>query len=94
MTVNTKGPTSAPRGQPSDSHVHLDPAIHPQGSGIPLVTTDFPVCERALFLLGNLRERQEGMPRPAALAWERAAFAAIFDDPGPGQRIRRFLERD
>ncbi|WP_243288446.1 hypothetical protein [Geothrix terrae] len=57
------------------------------------MATDFPVCGRALFLLGDLQKRQEGLPRPAALAWERAAFAAVFDDPGPGQRIRRFLEK-
>lgn len=85
---------SAPQGQPSDSHVHLDRMIHSQDSGTSLVATDFPVCERALSILGDLQGHQEEVPRPAALAWERAAFAAIFDDPGPGQRIRRFLDKD
>ena len=51
-------------------------------------------CERALELLGNLQARQAGLPRPAALAWERAAFGEVFDHPEPGQRIRRFLEGD
>ena len=51
-------------------------------------------CERALTLLGNLQARQAGLPRPAALAWERAAFAEVFDHPEPSQRIQRFLEGD
>lgn len=84
---------SAPGGQPSDSHIHLDPAIQAQDSGNAHVATGFPACERALFLLGNLQARQEGLPRPAALAWERAAFAEVFDEDGPGQRIRSFLEK-
>ena len=94
MTVNTKKPTSAPRGQSSDSHVHLDPAIHTQGSATPGVDTAFPAGERALFLLEDLRTHQERLPRPAALAWERAVFAEVFDHPGPGLRIRRFLDKD
>lgn len=57
------------------------------------MATDFPVCGRALSILGDLQGHQEQVPRPAALAWERAAFTAIFDDPEPGQRIRRFLEK-
>jgi len=85
---------SAPQGQPSDSHVHLDPAIHPQGSATPGVDTAFPAGERALSLLEDLRKRQEGLPRPAALAWERATFAEVFDHPGPGLRIRRFLDKE
>lgn len=84
---------SAPGGQPSDSHIHLDPAIRPQDNANPLVATAFDACERAMALLGNLQQHQEGLPRPAALAWERAAFAEAFDHPEPGRRIRRFLEK-
>jgi hypothetical protein len=51
-------------------------------------------CERALDLLGKLQKRQAGLPRPAALAWERSAFGEVFDHPEPSQRIRRFLEVD
>lgn len=82
---------SAPGGQPSDSHIHLDPAIHAQDSGNPLVATGFPACERALLLLENLQGHHAGLPRPAALAWERVAFAEVFDHDGPGERIRSFL---
>ena len=42
---------------------------------------------------GTSNEHQEKVPRPAALAWERAAFAEVFDHDGPGERIRRFLEK-
>jgi hypothetical protein len=82
---------SAQEGQSSDSHIHTDPAIHPQDSANPHVATDFAACERALSLLGNLQGVQAGLARPAALAWERAAFAEAFDHPEPGLRIRRFL---
>lgn len=84
----------APLGQPSDSHIHLDPAIRPQDSGNPLVTTGFDACARALVLLGNLQSRQRGLPPAAALAWERVAFAQVFDHPAPRERIRRFLQGD
>jgi hypothetical protein len=50
-------------------------------------------CARALALLAHLRHHQDGLPRPAALAWERAAFGEAFDHPEPGLRIRRFLEK-
>lgn len=82
----------APGGQPSDSHIHLDPAIHPQDSGNPLVATAFDGCERALALLENLQSRQRRLPHCAALAWERATFAQVFDHPGPRARIQRFLD--
>lgn len=85
---------STPGGQPSDSHIHLDPAIRAQDSANDLVATGFIACERALSLLGNLQRRQAGLPRAAALAWERAVFAEAFDHPGPAQRIRRFLDKD
>ena len=85
---------STPGGQPSDSHIHLDPAIHAQDSANALVATGFNACERALVLLGNLQRRQAGLPRPAALAWERAAFCEAFDHEGPRARIRRFLDKD
>ncbi len=86
-----------PGGQPSDIHIHLDPAIRSQGTGslspTPLQVSDSGACERALVLLGNLQARQAGLARPAALAWERAAFAEVFDHPEPGRRIRRFLDK-
>ena len=89
---------SAPGGQPSEFHIHLDPAIRSQGNGIhpsePVPGSESGACERALALLGNLQVRQAGLSRPAALAWERAAFAEAFDHPEPSQRIRRFLEGD
>ena len=85
---------SAPGGQPSDSHIHMDPAIHLQDSANPHVTTGFDACERALALLGNLQLHQADSPRPAALAMERVAFANVFDHPEPGLRIRRFLAKD
>ena len=84
----------APGGQPSDSHIHLDPAIHLQDSPNPHVATGFNACERALSLLENLQTHQTGLPRPAALAWERAAFCEAFDHEGPRARIRRFLDKD
>jgi len=84
---------SAQPGQPSDSHIHLDPAIRPQDSGNPLVATGFDAGERALFLLGNLRLQQRSLSRQQALAWERAAFAEVFDHPEPALRIRRFLDK-
>jgi hypothetical protein len=85
---------STPEGQPSDSHIHLDPAIQAQDSANAHVATGFNACERALSLLGNLQRRQAGLPRSPALAWERAAFAEAFDHPEPGRRIRRFLDKD
>jgi hypothetical protein len=84
---------SAREGQPSDSHIHPDPAIHPQDSGNPLVATGFDAWERALSLLDNLQLNQAGLSRPASLAWERAALAEAFDHPEPGLRIRRFLDK-
>jgi hypothetical protein len=46
---------------------------------------------RALALLDSLRDMQRGLPRSAALAWERTAFAGAFDDPEPARRVRAFL---
>jgi hypothetical protein len=89
---------SAHGGQPSEFHIHLDLAIHSQDSGKGVTEPDPDsapgASERALVLLGNLQIRQVGLPRPPALAWERAAFCEVFGHPGPGQRIRRFLEQD
>jgi len=93
MSLDIDEPMSAPQGQPSDSHIHLDPAIRPQDSRTPRVETGFPACERALFLLGELQTHQEQVPRCGALAWERAVFAEAFDHEGPGERIRSFLEK-
>jgi hypothetical protein len=84
---------SAQPGQPSDSHLHLDPAIHPKDSGNLLVSTEIDACQRALALLANLQCHQAGMSRSAALALERAVFCEAFDHPGPGLRIRRFLDK-
>ena len=89
---------STPEGQSSEFHTHLDPAIRSQGTGtrspVPAPGVTSEACERALDLLGKLQNRQAGLPRPAALAWERAAFTEAFDHPEPSQRIRRFLEGD
>jgi hypothetical protein len=60
----------------------------PQGSGEAPGNPE----TRALGLLANLREEQAGLPREAALAWERAAFREAFLETGPGLRIRAFLE--
>ncbi len=87
----------APGGQPSEFHIHLDPAIRSQNNGRgvaePVPDPVSGACERALELLGNLQARQAGLSRSAALAWERAAFAEAFDHPEPGRRIRRFLDK-
>lgn len=82
---------STPGKQPSDSNIHLDPAIRPQTSGNLLEAGGFDACQRALGLLERLHRHQECLPRPAALAWERTAFSETFDHPEPGRRIRRFL---
>ncbi|HJW73819.1 MAG TPA: hypothetical protein VJ486_13410 [Geothrix sp.] len=84
---------SAPGGQPSDSHIHLDPAIHPQDSENLLVGTGIDASQRALSLLGRLQSRQTRLPRSAALAWERAVFAEAFDHAGPKERIQAFLKK-
>ena len=93
MNPYTHGPMSAPGGQSSDSHIHMDPAIRPQDNGNPHVATGIDACERALELLGNLQRQQRNLPRAAALAWERAAFCEVFNHPEPGHRIRRFLDK-
>lgn len=46
---------------------------------------------RALALLSATRVLQRGLPRAAALAWERAAFAEAFSDPEPARRVQAFL---
>jgi hypothetical protein len=84
---------SAPGGQPSDSHIHLDPAIHPQDSENLLVGTGIDAGQRALALLAYLQSRQTQLPRSAGLAWERAVFAEAFDHAGPKERIQAFLKK-
>lgn len=84
---------SALPGRPSDSHIHLDPAIRPQDNGNPPVATGCDACERALALLSNLEQAQRNLSRSPALALERAAFMEIFNHPDPGLRIRRFLDK-
>ena len=49
---------------------------------------------RALRLLSDLHIVQAGLPRSAAFAWERAAFAEAFLDPEPRRRVRAFLEQE
>jgi hypothetical protein len=44
-------------------------------------------------MLSDLQVHQQGLPRGAALAWERAVFSEVFDHPDPGLRIRRFLDK-
>jgi hypothetical protein len=87
-------PMSTHGGQPSDSHLHLDPAIRPQDTENAPVATGGDACERALTLLGNLQCHQAGLSAGASLAWERAAFGEVFTHPEPRLRIRRFLDRD
>ena len=82
-----------PSGQPSDSHIHLDPAIRHQDTANPPVTTGLDACAGALARLAFLQDMQGGLPRGAALAWERSAFAEVFGDPEPRLRIRRFLDK-
>ena len=48
---------------------------------------------RALDLLAELRDHQSCLPRPAALAWERAAFSEAFLEDAPRRRVADFLER-
>ncbi|WP_306590915.1 hypothetical protein [Geothrix sp. 21YS21S-4] len=55
------------------------------------MATGFNTSPTAISRLDDLQVRQDGLPRLAALAWERAAFAEVFDRPEPGERIRRFL---
>ncbi len=63
----------------------------PAGPGHPPSTEGDP---RALALLGRTRAHQQGLPRTAALAWERAAFAEAFADPEPARRVQAFLQRN
>ena len=46
---------------------------------------------RALDLLAGLGDHQSCLPRPAALAWERAVFSEAFLDEGPRRRVTAFL---
>ncbi len=47
---------------------------------------------RALALLQELRAHQRGLPREAAWAWERTAFALAFLSPEPARRVQAFLD--
>jgi len=76
-----------------DSHIHLDPAIQPQDTENPIVTTGLPASLRSFNMLRELQNHQQGLSRGPALAWERAAFSEVFDHPDPGLRIRRFLDK-
>jgi hypothetical protein len=84
---------STPEEQPPDSHIHLDPAIRPQDSEKHSVGTGIDATRRALALLARLQAQQAGLDRSAALAWERAVFAEAFEQKGPRERIRAFLEK-
>ena len=46
----------------------------------------------ALALLQATRAHQRGLPREAAWAWERAAFAMAFLSPEPARRVQAFLQ--
>ncbi len=82
-----------PEGWPSDSHIRLDPAIHPESTRKATVATGVDASLRVLNALEDLRARQSVMPRGPALALERAAFAEVFNHPDPRLRIRRFLDK-
>lgn len=57
------------------------------------MTQDIPHADPgALALLIAARAHQHGLPREAAWAWERAAFAEAFLSPEPSRRVRAFLE--
>lgn len=84
---------SNPKGRSSGSHIHLDPAIQKENSTNSHVAKAVNASGRAITIFENLDIQQTGLPRCLALAWERAAFCEVFDDPEPGRRIRRFLEK-
>ncbi len=44
-----------------------------------------------MALLLRTRAEQAGLPREAALAWERAAFAEAFAHEEPRRRVKAFL---
>lgn len=46
---------------------------------------------RALELLAHLRVHQRELPRRAAWAWERVAFAEALAHPEPQRRVQAFL---
>ena len=48
---------------------------------------------RALALLKEFRDFQSGLPRGAALAWERMAFGIAFLDDEPRRRVQAFLTK-
>jgi len=84
------GPVMNP--QPPKSPPPEPPAPTPSGGSVPgPLGQEAPV--RALAALQELQAMQRALPRGPALAWERAAFSAVFDHPDPGLRIRRFLEK-
>lgn len=64
---------------------------HPETTREGLENKGIAPDPRALELLAALRDRQRGLPRAAALAWERAAFAEALDHPEPRRRIEAFL---
>ena len=82
---------TAPGEQPTDSRIHLDPAIRVQDSGTSVVTTGLHASLRSLNMLRDLQDHQRDLPRNPSLAWERAAFSEVLGHPDPGLRIRRFL---
>lgn len=93
MNPTRHGPMSYPGGRSSGYHIHLDPAIHPQDSRNPCLATGLDATQRALAFLEILQQRQSGLRRPTALAWERVVFAEVFDHPDPGRTISRFLDK-
>jgi hypothetical protein len=69
--------------------MRVEPVIDPQSSAPAPPPEGDP---RAISLLHDLRRHQGGLPRGAALAFERAAFCEAFLDPEPARRVRTFLE--
>jgi hypothetical protein len=64
---------------------------HAQASSQSLEKQGEIADSRALDLLAGLRDHQTCLPRPAALAWERAVFSEAFLDEGPRRRVKAFL---
>ena len=90
MKPNRKAPGPGPGTLPAESAAPK-PVNRPQDSGTPPTAAAASADPRALELLLRTRGHQSGLPREAALAWERAAFAEAFLDEEPRRRVRAFL---
>ncbi len=81
------GPEAPPEGPAPQTPGKRDQHIGREDAAAPAALAD----PRALALLLTTRQHQRGLPRQAALAWERAAFAEAFADEEPRRRVRAFL---